>query len=258
MNAQLIPIDQIDPNPYQIRGKIEASDIKELVDSIKDVGVIQPLLVTRKEERYILVAGHRRLEASKQAELKEVPCVLQNLTDDVLIRYALIENLQRVDLSPLEEALALKQLIDADSIDYRRAAELTGKSKTFVGERLALLKLPIDLKDAVSQGTISMKKADVLRKVKNTKVRARLLEKAPKLDLSTIRALVDKTESKIVSIRKPSKSWNIQRELKEFAKSNESVRLYRDRISFKFDSEESLCELMNKVLNLFEEEVDED
>ena len=255
MNAQQIPIDQIDPNPHQLRGRIETSDIKELVDSIKDVGVIQPLLITQKEDRYILVAGLRRLEASRQAELKEVPCVVQDLSDDDLIRYALIENLQRVDLSPLEEALALKQLIDTGGIDYRKAAELTGKSKTFVGERLALLQLPTDLKNAVSRGTISMKKADTLRKVSKTNVRAKLLERAPKLDLPTLKALVDNAEKKINRGRKPPKLWNMHQGLKEFSKSIEGVSLYKDRISFKFDTNESLRDLLTRVLKFLKEEV---
>ena len=256
MNALQIPIDQIDTNPFQLRGKIETSDINELVDSIKDVGVIQPLLVTQVEDRYILIAGHRRLEASIRAKLNEVPCMVQDLPEDVQTRYALIENLQRVDLSPLQEALALKKLLEVGSIDYRKAADLIGKSKTYVGERMLLLRLPDDLRDAVSQGTISMKKADLLRRVKSAKVRARLLERAPMLDLPTLRALVENTVNKQTQTRKPVESWDYNEGLKEFANSNDNVRLYKDRVSFQFDSEKSLYDLLSIVKEILEKDVD--
>lgn len=251
MNAQQIPIDQIDPNPHQVRSRIKTSDIKELVDSIKDVGVIQPLLITRKKDRYILVAGYRRLEASKQAKLKELPCVVQDLSDDDLIRYALIENLQREDLNPLEEALAIKQLIGTQELDYRKVAEMLGKSKTYVGERLALLDLPYDLKETVSQGTLSMKKADALKKVKDDKARTRLIEKAKSVDVRKLKTLVKKAEAG----RKPRESWDVHQGLRELSRSTEGVRLYKDRISFRFDTEESLRELLTKMLKLLEEKV---
>ena len=131
MKAELIPIEKIQPNPRQPRTNIDSEGIAELVNSIKDVGVIQPLLVTVRDDDFILVAGSRRFEASKQAKL--------------------------------EEALTIIQLIGTQNLEYRNVAELIGKSKSFVGERLALLNLPDDLKDAVSRGTISMKKADILK-----------------------------------------------------------------------------------------------
>jgi len=255
MNAQQIPIDLIDPNAFQLRGEIEVSDIEELASSVKDVGVIQPLLVSPHNDRYVLIAGHRRLAASKRAKLKEVPCVVQDLPEKVQIRYALIENLQRVDLSPLQEALALKQLVEVGGIDYRRAGELIGKSKTYVGERLALLRLTGDLQDAVSRGTISMKKADLLRRVKSTKVRGRLLEKAPMLDLPTLRALVEKIESKPVQNRKETEEWDGPFELREFTKTNENVRLYKDRVTIKFDNEQSLYRLLNIVVEVLEKDL---
>ena len=256
MNAQQIAIDLIDPNPFQLREKIEESGLNELAESIKDVGIIQPLLVTQVEGRYILIAGHRRLQAAKLAKLTEVPCVVQEVSDADQIRYALIENLQRADLSPLEEALALKQLVETCRIDYRKAAELIGKSKTYVGERIALLRLPYDLRDAVSKGTISMKKADLLQRIKNAKVRAKLLERAPMLDLPTLRALVEKIENRSTQPRNPAEPWNYHEELMAFAKSNENIRLYKDRVSFKFDSEKSLHDLLKIVLELLEENLD--
>ena len=257
MKTQQIPIDQIDPNPHQPRSSIKAANLKELADSIKDVGIIQPLLVTQRDDRYILVAGFRRLEASKQVELKDVPCMVQDLSDDDMIRYALIENIQREDLNPLEEALAIKQLIGNQGLDYRKVAEMLGKSKTYVGERLALLDLPDDLKEAVSQGTLSMKKADALKKVNDDKARARLIGKASAVDLQHLKVLIEKAQDKLIKGRKPRESWDVYTELREFSKSTEGVRLYKDRISFRFDTEESLHDLLIKVLELLEEEVEE-
>ena len=256
MNAQQIGIDLIDPNPFQLRKKIEESGLNELAESIKDIGIIQPLLVTQVEGRYILIAGHRRLEASKRAKLTEVPCVVQEVSENEQIRYALIENLQRADLCPLDEALALKQLVEKYRIDYRKAAELIGKSKTYVGERIALLRLPNDLRGAVSQGTISMKKADLLQRIKNAKVRAKLLERAPTLDLPTLRALVEKIVNRSTQPRNAAEPWNYHEELQAYAKTNTNVRLYKDRVSFKFDDEKSLHDLLKIISEILEENLD--
>jgi hypothetical protein len=116
--------------------------------------------------------------------------------------------------------------------------------------------LPDDLRDAVSQGTISMKKADLLRRVKGSKVRGRLLERAPMLDLPTLRALVENTVNKLAQTRKPAEPWDYHDGLKEFANSNENIRLYKDRVSFKFDSEKSLYDLLSIVREILEKDVD--
>lgn len=256
MNAQQIPIELIDPNSFQLRESIDESGLNELAASIKDIGIIQPLLVTQIDGRYTLIAGHRRLQAAKLAKLIEVPCVVQEVSESDEIRYALIENLQRADLSPLEEAVALKQLVETCHIDYRKAAELVGKSKTYVGERIALLRLPNDLRNAVSQGRISMKKADLLQRIKNSKVRAKLLERATTLDLPTLRALVEKILNRSSQPRNPGEPWDYHEQLLAFAKSNKNIRLYKDRVSFKFDSEKSLHEMLKIVLEILEDSFD--
>jgi len=175
--AQILPIDLIDPNPYQPRSEITPDSISDLVESVKELGVLQPLLVSRKGDRFILIAGHRRMAASKLSGLTEAPCIIKELAETDLIRYSLVENLQREDLTPLEEAASLQQLIDTQSLDYRKVAQLIGKSKSYVGERLDLLKLPDDLRAAVAQSKLSLKKAIELMKVEDIGLRAKLIEK---------------------------------------------------------------------------------
>ncbi len=123
-----------------------------------------------------------------------------------------------------------------------------------MGERITLLDLPDDLKKAVSQGTLSLKKANVLKKLDDEKVRAKLIEKAKSVDVQKLKTLVKKAEAG----RKPTEKWNVHRGLKELSRSTEGVRLYKDRISFRFDTEESLHDLLIKVLELLEEEVEDD
>ncbi len=251
MKAELAPVDKIQPNPKQPRNKLNSDEIEELVASIKHIGVIQPLLVAPGNGGYVLVAGSRRLEASKRAALEEVPCIIQDLEEEELLRYALIENLQREDLAPLEEAEAIKQLMSSEHLNYRMVADLIGKSKSFISGRLALLNLPDDLKSAVSQGVISLKKADVLKTVKNAKARSRLLARAPQLDLPTLRTLAEKARAKGGNKQEKEPKPNaINPELQEFAKSTKGFRVYKDRISFRFESEDELRNLLGRLLEM--------
>ena len=112
--------------------------MEELALSIRDVGVFEPLLVTRRgRKRFIVIAGHRRLEAAKRAGLDAVLCVVLDLSDGEFLHYSLIENLQRANLEPFEEAAAIKQLIELTGFTYREVAAKLGKSAAFVSERLA-------------------------------------------------------------------------------------------------------------------------
>ena len=253
-DAQVVTIDQIDPNPYQPRGKLAAADVKELTESIKEVGLLQPILVVQKKDRYLLVAGHRRLAAAKQAKMKELPCIVRQLTEADLLRYSLIENLQREDLTPLEEAKSIQQLIETLKLDYRSLATLIGKSKSYIGYRMALLDLPDDLKDAVEQGTLPLKKAIELKKIEDQKLRAKLIAKGGTGDLEEFISLIQTTIEKHGKVSKPREKIDVLPGLKVFSKTTPGVRLYRDRISFNFDSQDALRKLLSRVLALLEEQ----
>jgi len=255
VNIKLIPLNQILPNPHQVRTTIETSDIEELIHSVRDVGIIQPLLVTQKGDKFILVAGQRRLEASRKVELEEVPCMVHDLSDDDLIRYALIENIQRKDLGPLEEATAVKQVMSSQDLDIRKVAKLIGKSKSYVGERLALLDLPDDLKEAVSKGTLPIKKALALSKLKDAKTRAKLIDKAATVDLQHLKVLIEKTVDSLTDGPKPKEAWEVHQGLRQLSKSIEGFRLYKDRISFRFDSDKSLLDMLIQITKLLQNNI---
>jgi ParB family chromosome partitioning protein len=248
-----IDVDLIHANPNQPRKGLTAESLTDLVQSIRDVGILQPLLVARNEGRYVLVAGQRRLEAAKGAQLKTVPCRVMDLDEKQRLNYSLIENLQREDLTPLEEAESIQSLKELTRTDIREAARLIGKSKSFVCDRLALLTLPQDLKQAVETGGLPLKKAMELKRVPDAKQRARLTARAPSLDLDSLKALVDAVGVPRPKGRKPPDRWNTLPGLRDFAHNTEGVRLYRDRISLQFDSSETLMNLLTQMLALLSE-----
>ena len=139
-----VPVDQITPNPRQPRSHFKESALAELAASIREHGIIQPLLVSRNENSpgFTLVAGERRLQASQLAGLKEVPVIVRQTTDQQRLELALIENIQRADLNPLEEAHAFRQLADEFHLSHEEIATRVGKSRVAVTNTLRLLNLP--------------------------------------------------------------------------------------------------------------------
>lgn len=152
-----LDVDQIAPNPRQPRLNIDREELRELTDSIREVGVLQPLIVTYDEvtDRYTLVAGGRRLLAAKQAGLQTVPAIIRQINEQQRLELALIENLQRADLSPLESAEAYRQLVDEFSLSHEEVAARVGKSRVTVTNTLRLLKLPEPVKKALAENRIS-------------------------------------------------------------------------------------------------------
>jgi ParB family transcriptional regulator, chromosome partitioning protein len=152
-----IPIDQIDPNPRQPRSHFDADELDELAASIRQYGVIQPLILAHSPQagRYLLIAGERRLMAARQAGLLIVPAILREASDQQHLELALIENIQRADLSPLEQADAYRQLAEEFNLSHEEISERVGKSRSAVTNTLRLLKLPASVQKALSEGLIS-------------------------------------------------------------------------------------------------------
>lgn len=151
------PVNQIDPNPRQPRRNFDPQELADLAESIRQHGVLQPLIVTPDEQggRYILVAGERRLMASRQAGLERVPVIVRQAGDMQRLELALIENLQRTDLNPLEAAGAYRQLDEEFGLSHDEIAGRVGKSRTAITNTLRLLKLPEDVQRALLEGQIS-------------------------------------------------------------------------------------------------------
>jgi ParB family chromosome partitioning protein len=152
-----VPVDQIVPNPRQPRSTFKESALDELAASIKEHGIIQPLLVSRNESDggYTLIAGERRWQASQRAGLKMVPVIVRQTTDQQRLELALIENVQRADLNPLEEANAYRQLAEEFHLSHDEISQRVGKSRVAVTNTLRLLNLPASIQKSLVEGEIS-------------------------------------------------------------------------------------------------------
>lgn len=155
-------IELIRSNPYQPRIHFNEEELKELSDSITEIGVIQPLIVREAEEGYELIAGERRLRASKMAGLSSVPVVVKTVTNKEMLEISIIENIQRADLNPVEEADSYHRLMTEFGLTQFEAAERVGKSRSAVANYLRLRGLPDQIKDSIKEDTISMGHARAL------------------------------------------------------------------------------------------------
>ncbi len=149
-------IDLIRPNRFQPRINFSEEDLQELTDSIKAQGILQPLLVRKDENGYELIAGERRLRAAKRARLAQVPVVLKRVNDDKMLEIAIVENIQREDLNPIEEAEAYHRLITQLNLTQDQASARVGKSRSAVANFLRLRQLPEQIKESITDGSLSM------------------------------------------------------------------------------------------------------
>ncbi len=150
-----VQTDKIKPNPFQPREDFSSQSIEELAQSIKEKGVIQPLLVRRKGDNYELIAGERRLRAASLLNLKEVPILVKDVEDQESLEMALIENIQREDLNPIEEARAYQYLIEKFNVTQERIGQALGKARVSVTNILRLLKLPREIQEELKRGRLS-------------------------------------------------------------------------------------------------------
>ena len=173
-----ISISEIDPNPLQPRTVFDPAHLQELANSIKTNGIIQPLLVRRKGSRYELVAGERRLRAAKIAGLTEVPALVQDYTDNRLLELALVENIQREDLNPIELAQALERLARDMNLSHEEIATRTGKDRTTITNTIRLLRLPSEVQLLVAERRLSMGHARAILGLATAESQTQLAEKA--------------------------------------------------------------------------------
>ncbi len=186
LGVQQISIDLIKPNPRQPRGSISGDDLEDLAASIVEHGVIQPLIVSvsKRGEGYVLIAGERRLEAARMAGLSRVPVLVRQANDQERLEMALVENLQRTDLNPLEAALGYQMLSEDFGLSHEEIAKRVGKSRTSVTNTLRLLKLSQAVQDALSDGTISEGHARALLALPTAKSQSAALRTIMKSELN--------------------------------------------------------------------------
>ena len=167
---------QIKPNPFQPREDFDQQSIDELAQSIKEKGVIQPLLVRRKGDDYELIAGERRLRAANSLGLKEIPIIVRDVSDQDSLELALIENIQREGLNPIEEAHAYQHLMDKFQVTQEKISEVLGKARTTITNTLRLLKLPHEIQQEMKKGRISFAHGRTLLEIDDSNQQRRLAQ----------------------------------------------------------------------------------
>ena len=180
----MLPVDRIDPNPTQPRQHFDTAALSELAASIAANGIIQPLVVRRKGEGFELIAGERRWRAAKLAGLLDVPVVVQEIADEKVLEIALIENIQRADLNPIETAQAFSRLVRDLNLSHEEVGHRTGKERATITNFLRLLKLPEDLQQLVAEGRLTMGQAKALLSLDTEDQQRQLAQKAMQLGLS--------------------------------------------------------------------------
>lgn len=180
-----LPLDKISPGKYQPRQDIDEEELKELSQSIKEKGVIQPIVVRRVGlDNYEIVAGGRRFHAAKLLGIKEIPTMIKELEDKDALIFAIIENLQRKDLNPIEEAEALMRLVEEFEFTQDEIAKFVGKDKTTIANTLRLLKLPALIKDALRKGIINRSQARTILALEQKEDQERLFHEIMQNKLS--------------------------------------------------------------------------
>jgi ParB family transcriptional regulator, chromosome partitioning protein len=179
-----VPIDLIDPGSLQPRNVFDDKKLDELARSINANGVVQPLLLRRKGSRYELIAGERRWRAAQKAGLTRVPAVLRNVPDEKVLEIALIENIQREDLNPIEEAGAYKRLIDTLGLTQETVADRIGRDRSYITNYLRLLRLSPDLQDLLQNGALSAGHGRALLGLDDADAQRRIAARIVKEDLS--------------------------------------------------------------------------
>ncbi|MFP3391516.1 ParB/RepB/Spo0J family partition protein [Brevibacillus sp. SIMBA_040] len=249
-----VSVSEIRPNPYQPRKEFEQSAIDELAGSIKEHGIIQPLIVRKSIKGFELVAGERRLRAAKLAGLKQVPVVVKAYTDQQLMEIALIENLQRENLNPLEEAEAYEKLIAYHDYTQDQLAKKIGKSRPHVANMLRLLQLPEGIRKMVSAADLSMGHARALLTVTDEKAQQQLAKDVVEKELS-VRQLEELVKQLSVSRetkrKKPAKNEPVLIAIEERLRSRfgTSVKIKkgskRGKIEIDFYSQEDLQRIVD-------------
>lgn len=250
-----IEISKITRNPNQPRKNFDETALQELADSIKQNGVLQPILVRKIGGKYQIVAGERRYQASKLAGLKEIPAVVRDIDDKEVFQIALIENLQRSDLSPMEEAKGYRQLIDSQGLTQEGLAKILSKSRSAIANTLRLMDLPTVVQEMIEQGLLTAGHARAILAVPTEEGRVELAQKVVKDNLT-----VRQTENlaPLFSVEKeaprprvptPQTYKRAARQLRQMLDTNVKVKQVRgkNKIEIEFKDEEELARILGQI-----------
>ena len=249
-----LQISEIKPNKGQPRKTFRPEELAELADSIKQNGILQPLLVRKKGSGYEIVAGERRYQAAKAAGLSEVPVVIREISDDEVFKLALIENLQRSDLSPLEEAQGYRQLIKEKGLTQEELAKILSKSRSAITNTLRLLDLPDEVQGLVEEGKLTAGHARAILAVPSEEGRIQLAQKVVEERLSvrqteSLASLfsVSKTDEPVRRAPVPQSFKRAARQIRLALDTNVKVKNVRgkNKIEIEFSSEDQLAHIVD-------------
>lgn len=255
-SENLVSIEGIFPNPNQPRTHFNETELEELSESIREHGVLQPLLVRKKGKRYEIIAGERRYQASKIAGLKELPVIVKDVDDQAVMELALIENLQRTDLNPIEEARGYKQLIKASGMTQEALSKAVSKSRSTITNSLRLLDLPEAVQEYLYEGKLTAGHARAILAVPFEEQRIKLADKVVAEGLS-VRATENlaplfsvgetpKTPRPVT----PQSYKKAARVLRQVFNTNVRVKSTRgkNKIEIEFKDEDELQRIMSQVM----------
>jgi ParB family chromosome partitioning protein len=254
----LLRIDQVITRRSQPRQFFSESGIKELADSIREKGILQPLLVKHQSGRYQLIAGERRLRAAQLVGLDEIPAIVMNqMTDSEAIQVALIENIQREDLTPLEEAEAYAKLLESASMTREELATRLGKDRSTIANSIRLLALPDEVKDLVNEGKVSASHARAILALPDSRKQIEVARRIAESNLSVreieyvVYGKPRKKRGRSLKLkRKPPEIYEAETALKRYLQTAVRVKrgLKEGRIEISFYNEDDLGRLLDLIL----------
>ncbi|MDM5967994.1 ParB/RepB/Spo0J family partition protein [Staphylococcus aureus] len=253
-----IDISDIKPNPYQPRKTFDENHLNDLADSIKQYGILQPIVLRKTVQGYYIVVGERRFRASKIAGLKYVSAIIKDLTDEDMMELAVIENLQREDLNAIEEAESYQRLMTDLKITQQEVAKRLSKSRPYIANMLRLLHLPKKIADMVKDGRLTSAHGRTLLAIKEEQQMLRLAKRVVKEKWSVrylenhvneLKNVSSKSETDKVDITKPKFIKQQERQLREQygTKVDISIKKSVGKISFEFDSQDDFVRIIEQL-----------
>ena len=248
-NATEIDLSQIRSNPYQPRKVFDEETLNELADSIKVYGVVEPVILKKSVKGYEIVAGERRCKASKIAGLTTVPAIIKDFTDEEMMEIALLENIQREDLNPVDTAISISNILQVKDMTQEEFSKKFGKSRSYITNLLGLLNLPKSVQELVKNGKLSMSHARCLSKIDDEEKVINLANKIIKenLNVRDIEKMLSKKDDKKV-IKEKNEKFRMYEDAFSDTIGNK-VRISNKKIEISYNSMQDLNRIM-EILNI--------
>ena len=255
---EYIAVSKLIVNPFQPRKIFNEEALQELAESIKEHGIIQPIVVRKKEKKYEIIAGERRFRATKLAGLKEIPAIVKEMTEQQMMEVAILENLQREDLTPIEEAEAYSSLIENLNFTQDALAKRLGKSRPHIANHIRLLQLPEDVRKLMNEGVLSMGHGRALLGLKNKGRIAEIAQKviAQSLNVRQLESLVHQLNEGVSHETKEKVKKDVfvqatESQLREYFGTSVQVKKQKNKgkIEIEFYSEDDLERILD-ILNV--------